>query len=188
MMRKSMKTEEWKNQRLHQFFAKLNGELPQITEDQQVEACCLSQYEQFVAITFSANILLKGVDYANRIYNHIVKVECTRLSKEIVKQPMNPAMKEKMLLNIQKKKKELLIHSPLGTVGESIALFYQTTGGMKEKYAPTRKAVKRIFLDLHHEEKKKYFRYLIDRWHMYRLLRQQKRQYRKWLLKSYIWH
>jgi hypothetical protein len=186
-MRKSIKTEEWKNQRLHQFFARLNQELPQLKAGQMNEQC-LQQYEQFVAVTFSANIFLKGIDYANRIYNHIAKVECTRLSKEIAKQPLEPLVKEQILLSIHRKKKELLLHSPLDNEGESIALFYQTTGNNKQKYAPTRQAVKRIFRDLHQEEQKKYWRYLLDRWRMWVLIRQQKRHYRKWLLKSYIWH
>lgn len=187
-MRKSMRTEEWKNQHVHQFFARLNRELPVLNEQKNWELQCVQQYEQFVTITFSANILFKGVSYANRIYNHIVKVECTRLSKEIVKQPIDPMMKEQMLIGIHKKKKELILHSPIGQEGESIALFYQITGNNKQKYEPTRSAIKRIFLDIHQEEKKKYVRYLLDRWQIWRMVRQQKRQYRKWLLKSYIWH
>lgn len=186
-MKKIARVEEQKNNLLYQFLEKLNKEIPYQENKQKIEESCVQQYKLLVNMSFSANILFKGLDYANRVYNHIAKIEYKRLRKIILKQNFDIKMTEELLKKLKKARKELFLHSPVSKKSEGIDIFYGFTGGNRKKYKANRKAIKKMYIEIKQESKKNIYRYIKDTYKQkYRKIKE-KKSYALWLLKSYTW-
>ena len=187
-MKKIARIEELKNQQLYQFLEKLNKEIPYQENKQKIEAYCVHQYKLLVNMSFSANILHKGLDYARHLYNHVVKIEYTRLCKMIIKQDFDKVITEELLKKMKKAQNELLLHSPMTKESEGIDIFYGFTGGNRKKYKANRNAIKQMYEVIKLESEKSVSRYIKDSFSRKRSKIKEKRAYALWLLKSYTWH
>lgn len=187
-MKEKIRIEEQKNDLLHQFLAKLNHEIPYQETIQSIEERCVYQYKLLVNMSFSANVLHKGLDYAAKLYNHIVKIEYTRLCKMIIKQGFDNHTTESLLKKIKKAQNELLLQSPLTKETAGIDIFYEFTGGKRKKYRSNRKAIQQMYLEIKNASKKSTYRYLKDSCKRKVSKLKEKKNYTLWLLKSYTWH
>lgn len=187
-MKRIAKIEEQKNQLLYQFLVKLNKEIPNQEYNLKMEETCTHQYKLLVNMSFSANVLYKGLDYASHLYNHVAKIEYTRLCKVIIKQNFDKNVTETLLKKLKKAQNELLLHSPVSNHIEGMDIFYGFTGGNRKKYKSNQKAIKRMYLEIKYESKKSASRYIKDSFvRKFRKLRE-KKKYAFWLLRSYTWH
>ncbi|MGX7245687.1 hypothetical protein ACWOC1_12665 [Enterococcus quebecensis] len=187
-MKKISRIEEQKNHLLYQFLEKLNKEIPNQENNLKMEETYIRQYKLLVNMSFSANILYKGVDYASHVYNHVVKIEYTRLCKMIIKQNLDKQVTEELLKNLKRTQNELLLHSPITKNSEGIDIFYSFTGGNRKKYRANRKAIKQMYMEIKQESAKSVYRYIKDSFsRKYRKIKE-KKAYAIWLLKSYTWH
>ncbi|MBO0422113.1 hypothetical protein [Enterococcus plantarum] len=187
-MKKIPSVEEQKNDLLYQFLERLNKEIPHQENNQKIEDSCVHQYRLLVNMSFSANILYKGVDYASQVYNHVVKIEYKRLCKMIIKQGVEREVTEALLRKLKKVQNELFLHSPLNKASEGIDIFYGFTGGNRKKYKANRKAIKRMYSEIKEKSKKSSYRYFKDSYNRRRNKLKEKKAYALWLLKSYTWH
>ncbi|WP_086312788.1 hypothetical protein A5821_000339 [Enterococcus sp. 7F3_DIV0205] len=187
-MKKIARVEEQKNHLLYQFLEKLNREVPYQENKQKLEDSCVHQYKLLVNMSFSANILYKGLDYAGHVYNHVAKIEYTRLCKMIIKQNFDKDVTEELLKKLKKAQNELFLHSPLTKESEGIDIFYGFTGGNRKKYKANRNAIKRMYAAIKQESEKNLFRYIKDSCRLKYARIKEKRDYALWLLKSYTWH
>ncbi|WP_207694295.1 hypothetical protein DOK67_0002355 [Enterococcus sp. DIV0212c] len=187
-MKKIARVEEQKNQLLYQFLEKLNKEIPYQENKQKNEESCVHQYKLLVNMSFSANILYKGLDYASHVYNHVAKIEYTRLCKLIIKQNFDKDVTEGLLKKLKKAQNELFLHSPVTKKSEGIDIFYGFTGGNRKKYKANRKAIKQMYVEIKQESEKNMRRYLRDSCiRKYKKIKE-KKAYVLWILKSYTWH
>lgn len=187
-MKKIAKIEEQKNQLLYQFLEKLNKEIPNRESNQKIEEHCVHQYKLLVNMSFSANILHRGLAYASKVYNHVAKIEYTRLSKMIIRQNLDKERTEKLLKKLKSAQKELFLHSPVAKESEGIDIFYGFTGGNQKKYKANRKAIKRMYIEIKQESEKSVYRYIKDSYNRKWNRMKEKQAYALWLLKSYTWH
>lgn len=187
-MKKIIRVEEQKNHLLYQFLEKLNREIPHQENNQRMEEHCVNQYKLLVNMSFSANILYKGLDYACHVYNHVAKIEYTRLCKLIIKQNFDRDLTEALLKKLKKAQNELFLHSPLTKESEGIDIFYGFTGGNRKKYKANRKAIKQMYIEIKQESKKNVYRYIKDTYNRKCNRIKEKIAYTRWLLKSYTWH
>lgn len=187
-MRKIPKIEEQKNHLLYQFLEKLNNEIPHQDSNKNIEEILVHQYKLLVNMSFSANILYKGLDYANHVYTHIAKVEYTRLCKLIVKQNFDKELTETLLKKLKSAQKNLFSHSPVTKESAGIDIFYGFTGGNRKKYKANRNAIKQMYSVIKLESKKNTIRYIKDSYNRRRSRIKEKKDYALWLLKSYTWH
>ncbi|MTD38665.1 hypothetical protein GIX45_08485 [Erwinia sp. CPCC 100877] len=185
-MKKIEKIEEQKTQMLHQFLERLNREIPKHNEA-KLEDTCVNQYKLLVNMSFSANILYKGLDFAGKLYNHVVKIEYKRLCKVIINQNYEPQLAEDLLKKLKKAQKELLQQSPLIKKSVGIDIFYNFTGGNRKKYQSNRKAIKKIYFEIKTESEKSFRRYVKDSFQRRRKRIKERRSYALWVLKSYTW-
>jgi hypothetical protein len=185
-MRKFEKIEEQKTQLLHQFLERLNREIPNHNEA-KLEDTYVNQYKLLVNMSFSANILYKGLDFAGKLYNHVVKVEYKRLCKVIINQEYEKQLAEDLLKRLKKAQKELLQQSPLVKKSVGIDIFYNFTGGNRKKYQSNRKVIKKIYLEIKAESEKSFWRYIRDSFNRKHKRIKEKRSYALWVLKSYTW-
>ena len=119
-MKKTAKLEERKNYLLYEFLEKLNKEVPFQNDGRKLEEAFVQQYKMMVNMSFSANILYKGLDYASRLYNHIAKIEYTRLHKFIIYHQFDPQHTEMLLKRIKKAHNELVQNSPRTKKSEGV--------------------------------------------------------------------
>lgn len=187
-MRRIDKIEVQKKQLLYQFLEKLNKQLPQQENIEQMEVGWVQQYKLLVNMSFSANILFKGIEYANQLYNHIVKIEYTRLCKLVIKQDFEQQITESTLRKLKRAHNELLKYSPVAKESEGIEIFYGFTGGNRKKYKANRNAIKQIYLEIKQESKKSFYRHLKETYYRKYKKIKEKKKYAAWLLKSHIWH
>lgn len=187
-MKKIARIEEQKNQHLYQFLEKLNNEIPHQENKQKMEAYCVHQYKLLVNMSFSANILYKGLEYASHVYNHVVKIEYTRLCKMIIKQNFDQAITEDILKKLKKAQSELFLHAPMTKESKGIDIFYGFTGGNRKKYKANRSAIKQMYEVIKLESEKSVYRYIKDSFSRKRRKVKEKKAYALWLLKSYTWH
>lgn len=187
-MRKIDKVEVQKKQLLYQFLERLNSQIPQQKNVEQLEESWIQQYKLLVNMSFSANILFRGVDYANHLYNHIVKIEYTRLCKLVIKQDFEQQIIESILRKLKQAYNELLKFSPVTKQSEGIDIFYGFTGGNRKKYKANRHAIKQMYLEIKQESKKSFYRHLKETYYRKRKRLKEKKTYTLWLLKSHIWH
>lgn len=187
-MKKIARIEEQKNHLLYQFLEKLNQEIPHQENKQKMEESCVHQYKLLVNMSFSANILYKGLEYASHVYNHVAKIEYTRLCKMIIKQNFDKKVTEELLKKLKKAQNDLFLHSPITKESEGIDIFYGFTGGNRKKYKANRKAIKQMYVEIKQESQKSLYRYIKDSYTRKRNRIKEKRDYALWLLKSYTWH
>ncbi|EOL43382.1 hypothetical protein [Enterococcus caccae] len=187
-MKKIIKIEEQKNDLLHQFLARLNNEIPYQENKLKMEEHCVIQYKLLVNMSFSANILYKGLDYANKVYNHVVKIEYSRLCKMIIKQELDSNVTEKILKKLKKAQNEMIVQSPVTTESGGIDIFYEFTGGNRKKYRSNRKAIQQMYLEIKQESQKSFYRYIKDSCKRKGKRIKEKKEYTLWLIKSYTWH
>ncbi|MEI5995359.1 hypothetical protein [Candidatus Enterococcus mansonii] len=186
-MRKISKIEEQKNHLLYQFLEKLNKEIPCQESKQKIEECCVQQYKLLVNMSFSANILYKGLDYASQLYTHIANIEYARLSKLIIKQNFDKQRTEDILKRLKKAKKELLLYSPIAKESKGMDIFYGFTGGNRKKYKANRNAISQMYVEIKLESEKNVYRYIRDTYARKIQKIKEKREYARWLIKSYTW-
>lgn len=187
-MKKNYKIEAQKNQLLYQFLERLNEQLPKKEFQEKMEDICIQQYQLLVNMSFSANILFKGVGYANQLYNHIVKIEYTRVCQSIIKQNFDRQLTEELLKKLKHAQRDLLFHSPSKKQSEGIAIFYGFTGGNRKKYKANRKAIRQMYLEIKLESEKSFYRYIKETIQRKYQKMKEKKIYAMWLLKSQIWH
>ncbi|MFD1899535.1 hypothetical protein [Enterococcus termitis] len=186
-MKKIAKIEEQKNHLLYEFLEKLNKEVPSQSDNQKIEEAFVHQYKLLVNMSFSANILYKGLDYAAHLYNHIAKIEYSRLRKMIIKQKYDQQTTERILKRIKKAQHELLQQSPLVKKSEGIDIFYGFTGGNRQKYKSNRKAIKQMYKIIKQTSKRNLTRFLQDTWNRNYQKLKMKKDTTLWLVKSYTW-
>lgn len=187
-MKKIARIEEQKNRLLYQFLERLNREIPHQKHKQKMEENCVQQYKLLVNMTFSANVLYKGLNYASHVYNHVAKIEYTRLCKVIVKQNFDKEVTEELLKKLKKTQNELVHHSPMTKESEGIDIFYGFTGGNRKKYKTNRNAIKQMYIEIKQESKKSVYRFVKDTYYRKYNRIKEKRDYMLWILKSYTWH
>lgn len=187
-MRKLYQTEARTNQEVCQILAKLRSSQEQGEPSQNVIDELLGQYETIINLSFSANILHNGLEYAGRLYNHVVKLEYKRFTQFVIKQPLDSAVKEYIVLRLKKTKKRLLRHSPMKQENSGLEILYLVTGGRRKKYSENHQIIKQIYTEIQRESKKSAFKYFKDRCQLKYRYFKAKQEYRKWMIKSYIWH
>lgn len=187
-MRKLYQTEARINQEVCQILAKLKNNQAQGVATQQVIDELIGQYETTINLSFSANILHNGLEYAGRLYNHIVKIEYKRFTQFVIKQSLDSSVKEYIVLRLKKTKKRLLLQSPMKHENSGLEILYLVTGGKRKKYCENHQIIKQIYKEIHKESKKNAFNYFKDRCQIKYQHFKAKLEYRKWMIKSYIWH
>lgn len=136
---------EQQNQRLHQFLEEINKEILLETNSYLIENDCVKQYVIMVNTSFCANILHKGLGYANRLYNHIVKVEYRRICRLIISQGLDKTTMNEILCALNKAKRKLLSESSVNHSKQRIDVFYQFVGGNRQKYQMNRNAINKVY-------------------------------------------
>lgn len=177
--------EEWKAYQLHQFFGLLTKSMPQ---EEQWNELCQERFRQFVYLTFSANVLHQGLSAACRLYNHIVKVEYTRLCRYICQQAFDGVTTERLLAQMRQTRNELLKSSPCHDHAKGMQLFFNEVGGFRKKYVKRQKSILTMYQLIVEASQKKYAMYLKDYYvaKKKKYIAQKKYWYWKW--KTYIWH
>ncbi|MBO0446876.1 MULTISPECIES: hypothetical protein [Enterococcus] len=187
-MKKIAKIEEQKNHLLYQFLVRLNNEIPYQENKERMEETCIQQYKLLVNMSFSANVLYKGLDYASHVYNHVAKIEYTRLCKMIIKEGFEQSVTEDILKKLKKTQNELFRHSPITKESEGIDIFYGFTGGNRKKYKANRKAIQQMYSEIKRESEKNVYKYFKESCVRKYSRIKEKRDYAIWLFKSYTWH
>ncbi|WP_348922718.1 hypothetical protein [Enterococcus rotai] len=187
-MKRITRIEEQKNDLLYQFLARLNNEIPYQENKQKMAESCVHQYKLLVNMSFSANVLHRGLDYASKVYNHVAKIEYTRLCKMIIKQNFDKKITEELLKRLKKTQNELFLQSPITNESGGIDIFYEFTGGKRKKYRSNRKAIQQMYLEIKRESKKSIHRYFKDSCIRKITRIKEKKNHALWLLKSYTWH
>lgn len=187
-MRKLYQTEARTNQEVCQILAKLKMHQQHGRPSQEVIDELVNQYETTVNLAFSANILYNGLEYAGRLYNHIVKLEYKRFTQFVIKQTLVSSVKEYIVSRLRKTKKRLLLHSPMKRANSGLEILYLVTGGRRKKYSENHQMIQQMYNEIQSESKKSAYKYFRDRCQVKYQHFKAKQEYRKWMIKSYIWH
>ncbi|MCA5012996.1 MULTISPECIES: hypothetical protein [unclassified Enterococcus] len=186
-MKKTAKLEERKNYLLYEFLEKLNREVPFQNDGRKLEEAFVQQYKMMVNMSFSANILYKGLDYASQLYNHIAKIEYTRLHQFIIHHQFDPQHTEILLKRIKKAHNELVQNSPRTKKSEGVEIFYGFTGGNRKKYKMNRKAITQMYIVIKKASEQNRLKFVQELWDRgYQKLKMKKAAI-CWRLKSYTW-
>lgn len=179
---------EQQNQCLYQFLEKINQVIRSETNPYPLEKNCVEQYVMMVNTSFCANVLHKGLAYANRLYNHIIQVEYKRICRLIIRQELEKTTMRRLLYALKKAKKKLLTESPINQSKQGVDIFYQFIGGNRQRYQKNRNAINKIYQLLKQESNRWRYRYLKNWYNTKCHSIKAKCSYHLWLISSYWWH
>lgn len=169
------------------FIEQLQEQLPQVNEKKASNLNFIEEYRQLVALTFGANILFKGVRYANRLHNHVVHVCYTNSLKLIIRERLAPEETKKLIEQLQATHNQLMQYTFAVEEAHGLANFYQAVGGNKKKHKINQKAIFTLYIRIKQRSEKNSLRIC---WELIGKVYQKildKKAYVLWQLKSYTW-